>query len=313
MFLNSSKVALLHSRHYLQRDIAEAMESICRALQFRVGASSRVLLKPNLLTGRSPNHLACTGAEFVAAAAEWFLSQGGVVSVGDSPAFGSARGVMRVTGIERALAGMGVEQVNFEDAVPIRLAGGVQVKVARAALECDMLVNLPRIKAHGQFYMTMAVKNYFGTVVGFQKPSWHLRYGDREDRFAANLVDLLAQFPPGLTLVDGIVAMHCTGPVSGQPFPLGLVAGSVNPVAVDTALLKLLGLDMHKSAVWRECRRRGLMGADPDTIDFCLSHPSEFKVDGFRAPEILNPVSFNPLRILQSGCRRIAARLKESS
>lgn len=313
MFLNSSTIALMPCRHYLQREITEAMECICRVLDFRVGASTRVLLKPNLLTGRSPNHLACTQAEFVAAAAEWFLAQGAVVSVGDSPAFGSARGVMRVTGIERALAGMGIETVDFEDAVPIRLAGGVKVKVARAALECDMLVNLPRIKAHGQFYMTMAVKNYFGTVVGFQKPGWHLRYGDREDRFASHLVDLLAQLPPGITLVDGIVAMHCTGPASGQPFPLGLVAGSVNPVAVDTALLKLLGLDFSKSSVWRECRRRGLAGADPNSLDFPLSHPSGFVADGFRAPEILKPVSFNPLRILQSGCRRIAARLKESS
>ena len=293
--------------------MAEAVAQLCAALQFKVTTGTRVLLKPNLLSGRSAEHLACTHPLFVAAVAEWFVEQGALVAIGDSPAFGTARGVMRSTGIEKALAGLPVKQINFDRSEPVTLAGGVKVNVASAALECDMLINLPRVKAHSQFYMTLAVKNYFGTVVGFQKPRWHLRYGNREGRFASHLVDLLAVLPPGMTFIDGIIAMHGTGPLSGVPYSLGVVGGGFNPVAVDTALLRILGLDFKKSAIWQECAKRGLAGSDPDRLDFPLLKPAEFRADGFRTPAILKPVSFNPLRMMVSGCKRFAARLKESS
>jgi uncharacterized protein (DUF362 family) len=312
MLINSTSVALLHCRQYLRQEIAEAIGRLCVALQFKVTAGTRVLLKPNLLSGRSTGHLACTDPEFVAAVAQWFVDHGAVVSIGDSPAFGTAQGVMRATGIEKALAGLPVKLINFDHSTPVRLGGGVKVNVASAALECDMLINLPRIKAHSQFYITLAIKNYFGTVVGFQKPIWHLRYGDQEDRFASHLIDLLAVLPTGMTFIDGIVAMHGTGPLSGQPYSLGLVGGGINPVAVDTALLRLLKLDFEKSAVWQECAKRGLTGSDPDMLDFPLLKAAEFAADGFRAPAILKPVSFNPLRMVVSGCKRFAARLKES-
>ena len=312
MLVNSTSVALLHCKQYFQQEIAEAVARLCAALQFRVTTGTRVLLKPNLLSGRSTEHLACTHPEFVAAVAQWFVDKGAYVSIGDSPAFGTAQGVMRTTGIEKALGKLPVKQTNFDRFTSVRLAGGVKVNVASAALECDMLINLPRVKAHSQLYMTLAVKNYFGTVVGFQKPMWHLRYGDREDRFASQLVDLLEVLPPGMTFIDGIVAMHETGPLSGLPYSLGLVGGALNPVAVDTALLGILKLDHEKSPIWQECAKRGLVGSDPDMLDFPLLKPAEFKADNFRVPSILKPVSFNPLRMVVSGCKRFAARLKES-
>jgi len=313
MDINSTAVALLHCEHYARKDLVDAVDRLCSALHFRITAGDRVLLKPNLLTGRSTDHLACTHPEFVAAVAEWFVGRGAAVDIGDSPAFGTAKGVMRTIGIEKALADLPVNRINFDESVPVTLPGGLRVAMAKAALECDLLVNLPRVKAHSQLYMTLAVKNFFGTVVGFQKPLWHLRYGDHEDRFASHLVDLLAVLPQSMTLIDGVTAMHGTGPVSGQPYPLGLAGCARNPVAVDTALLQALGLEPEKSPIWKECYKRKLNGSVKETLEYPLSKPVEFRADGFRAPLMLKPVSFNPLRMLVSGCRRFAARLKEST
>ncbi len=313
MPINSTSVALLHCRHYRTQEIAEKIDQICAAVGFSVSGGTRVLLKPNLLTARSAGHLACTHPAFVAAAAEWFLDRGARVVIGDSPAFGTAKGVMRTTGIAGALAGLPVESINFDQSVRVRLPGGVTVDMARAALECDVLVNLPRVKAHSQLYVTLAVKNYFGTVVGLQKPWWHLHYGKHAGQFASHLVDLLPVLPDGVTLLDGIVAMHESGPISGRPFSLGLVAGAVNPVALDTALLQILGLDRSLSAIWQECASRGLAGTDLEMINYPLLKPADFSGGNFKAPVILKPVSFNPLRMLVSAFRRFAARVKESS
>jgi len=313
MHIHSTSIALLKCSGYQAHEIVDKIDQLCKAVGFKVSRSTSVLLKPNLLSGRSADHLACTHSEFVAAAAEWFLAQGARVAIGDSPAFGTAKGVMRVVGIEEAVAGLPVERINFYQTSRVRLSKKLSVDLARAALECDMLINLPRVKAHSQLYMTLAVKNYFGTVVGFQKPCWHLRYGSHADQFASHLVDLLPVLPGGITLLDGIVAMHGTGPVSGQPYPLGLIAGAVNPVALDTALLQILGLDPEKSPLWQECAKRGLAGVDPAQLEYPLRKPAEFSVKDFMTPKQLKPVSFNPLRIMVSACRRYAAQVKESS
>ena len=236
------------------------------------------------------------------------VDHGATVRVGDSPAFGTALGVMEACGIRAALKGLPVRLINFEGAQPVRLASGLSVGVARAVRECDLLVNLPKIKAHGQLYITLAVKNYFGTVVGFRKPWLHARYGDVDTRFEAMLVDLLGVLPGGITLADGVVAMHCDGPVGGKPFPLHLLAGGLNPVALDTALLGVLGLPPPASPVWRECRRRNLAGSTLQELSFPLARPEEVAVKGFQPPVRLRPVSFHPWRLLLGALKRLMAR-----
>jgi uncharacterized protein (DUF362 family) len=247
MELKDRAVGLLACCQYDRQLLKGRVEALCNGLGFRVSPGSRVLLKPNLVSAVRHKGLACTHPEVVAAVAEWFLDQGAKVRIGDSPAFGSALGVMAACGISAALKGLPVTMLNFEAAQPVRLASGLSVGVARAIGECDLLVNLPKIKAHGQLYVSLAVKNYFGAVVGFRKPWLHARYGDVDTRFEAMLVDLLGVLPGGITLADGVVAMHCDGPVGGKPFPLHLLAGGLNPVALDTALLDVLGLP-HQEA-----------------------------------------------------------------
>jgi len=313
MITQSTSVALLECQNYQSREITDRIDQLCKSVGFRVSRGSRVLLKPNLLTGRSIGHLACTHPLFVAAAAEWFMAQGAKVAIGDSPAFGTARGVMQITGIGDAIAGLPVDRINFDRTTQVSLSEKFTVNLASAALECDLLVNLPRVKAHSQFYMTLAVKNYFGTVVGFQKPWWHLRFGNHAEQFAIYLLDLLQVLPSGITLLDGIVAMHGTGPVSGQPYSLGLIAGSINPVALDTAIFKVLGLELSKSILWQESIKRGLAGVDPEQLEYPLARPEDFSIRDFKVPPMLKPVSFNPLRMLVSGCKRLAVRVKESS
>jgi len=308
MELKDREVGLLASRQYDRRLLKGQVEALCNALGFRVSAGSRVLLKPNLVSAVRHKGLACTHPEVVAAVAEWFLDQGATVRVGDSPAFGTALGVMAACGISAALKGLPVTMINFEAAQPVRLASGVSVGVARAIGECDLLINLPKIKAHGQLYVSLAVKNYFGAVVGFRKPWLHARYGDVDTRFEAMLVDLLGVLPGGITLADGVVAMHCDGPVGGKPFPLHLLAGGLNPVALDTALLGVLGLPPQESPVWRECQRRNLAGSTFQELSFPLARPEEVAVQGFQPPVRLRPVSFHPWRLLLGAMKRLMAR-----
>ncbi|MBU2539474.1 MAG: DUF362 domain-containing protein [Proteobacteria bacterium] len=305
MELCACEVGLTACRRYDRKLLKEKVQALCGALDFRVSAGSRVLLKPNLVSAVRNKSLACTHPEVVAAVAEWCVDQGASVRVGDSPAFGSALSVMAACGIRSALKGLPVTMINFDAVQPIRLASGLSVGVARAVSECDFLVNLPKIKAHGQLYVTLAVKNYFGTVVGFRKPWLHARYGDIDNRFEGMLVDLLDVMPAGITLADGVMAMHEDGPVGGRPFDLHVLAGGVNPVAVDSALLAVLGLSPDASPVWRECYRRNIAGSKFADLSFPLARPEDVEVQGFRPPSRMRPVSFHPWRLVLGAMKRI--------
>ena len=162
-------VILARSESYDKEAIKQCIDSGAGLLGLkRRFNGTRVLLKPNLISARAPA-LACTDGRFICAAAEWFLDCGAQVALGDSPAFGSAASVLRRHGIDRALAHLNVTFLPFRTARQIKLSNGVSIGVAEDALGCDFFVNLPKIKAHNQMYITAGVKNLFGIVVGMRK------------------------------------------------------------------------------------------------------------------------------------------------
>jgi len=301
-------VALLPCETYDLDKLKQVMD-----LQFRQALPGglrgySVLLKPNLVSGRGHDGLACTNADFIAAAAELLADHGARLRIGDSPAFGSAIEVMHRCGIAAALKNLPIALVDFTAGPVRRLAHGVTVSLAREAFECDLLLNLPRVKAHSQMRVTLAVKNLFGAVLGWRKAMLHMLYDDRHNNFVRMLVDLLDLFPQALHLVDGIVAMHCTGPVLGSSFALGIVGLAQNPVALDTALLTVLDLPHEQSPIWAECSRRNLPGISLSQLYFPLQDAQSLQCAGFLVPEHLSPVRFNPLHATRSVCRRLLGR-----
>lgn len=267
-----------------------------------------VLLKPNLISSRGPQ-LACTDPQFLAGVAVSLLDRGARVVLGDSPAFGSATTVCRQQGISRALRGLNVKIVDFATPLEKRLAGGVTVILAREALECDLFIGLPKIKAHNQMYVTLAVKNLFGIVKGMGKAILHMVHGATHGDFAEIILDLLELLPRQVHVADGIVAMHRSGPLDGAALPLSCIAAAHSPVALDTALLDVLELDPSRSPLWRVAKARNLMGSDRHALSYPALAPPDFHGSGFLAPAGLNPVRFNPFQIFQGLVKRMMVRI----
>lgn len=269
--------------------------------------TAKVLLKPNLIATRN-GLLACTDSRIIIAVAHWLLAHGAQVAVGDSPSFGSARAVLAAIGALPALKRLGVPVFEFRRSKEVILACGQKAALATAALECDVLVNLPKVKAHSQVLATLAVKNLFGCLAGFQKPWWHMAHGGSDGRFADLLVELLALLPAGCTVVDGVVAMHRTGPIHGEPYSLAILAGGINPVAVDTALLAVLGINPGSCPLWNAARQASLNGTAMEELIFPLLHPTDLAVHDFVVPEILEPIRFNLFRFVKSSIKRALLR-----
>ncbi len=295
----------------LQRCVAyekDAVAALVEAALVRLGRSGGlhgqiVLLKPNLISSSGPL-LACTHPQFIAGVAACFLDHGARLFLGDSPALGSAAKVCEKQGISQTLKGMNVKIIDFSTPLQKRLAGGLTVTLAREALECDLFVGLPKVKAHNQLYVTLAVKNVFGIVKGVGKAMLHMVHGATHGEFAEIILDLQDLLPPQMHFADCIVAMHKSGPLDGEPLPLYCIAAANSAVAMDTALLTALELDPWRSPLWQVAATRRLVGSDPASIDYPGLLPADFHGSGFLPPLGLSPIRFSSWQFIRGLMQR---------
>ncbi len=304
MLLESTTVALASCPDYSSASLAPAIDRLITSLdELGDPAGLQVLLKPNLISARR-GPLACTEGAFILAVARWFIGKGAEVTVGDSPAFGTATAVLDKIGVLEDLRFLGVSVSDFTATRKLRLHSGVNAAMAVDALDCDLLVNLPRVKAHAQTRVTLAVKNCFGCLSGLQKPWWHMAHGGESGPFADLLVELLTVLPKTLTLVDGVRAMHGTGPLRGETYSLNVVAAGMNPVAVDSALLSILNVSPHHSPLWQAAAESGIPGSRLEELLYPLTAPAELQVNDFIVPNDLNSIRFHPVSFVLSSVRR---------
>lgn len=269
---------------------------------------AEVLLKPNLISSRGLA-LSCSHPQFIAGAALWFKEQGARVRVGDSPAFGTALSVCRSKGIDGHLKRLGVEIVNFSTPVEKELSCGRTISIAAESLEADLFVGLPRIKAHNQMYVTLAVKNLFGIVKGVNKALLHMTCENSYDNFSKIILGLVELLPNQFHLIDGIEVMSESGPLNGKPLQVGCIGASQSPIALDTAILDLLEVDVKRSPLYMMAKELRLTGSHLSAIDFPFEKTSAFYDSGFIPPETLNPIRFNPFRFFSGMLRRFGLKL----
>jgi len=233
-----------------------------------VKKGDRVLLKPNLLAPRPAESAVCTHPQVVRAAAIEVLEAGGKVYLGDSPAVGSMAVVLKRAGIMPVVDELGIETVPFRTPVLFPVPkGGVyrSFLLAEEASRFDFIINLPKFKTHSMMTLTLAVKNMFGIVVGTAKPGWHLQARDPV-RFADMLLDVWRTLPPGLSIMDAVIAMEGGGPNAGDPLDLGLVLASPSALAMDNVGGAIAGLAVERHPVLYQAVIRGLKGAGDEQV-----------------------------------------------
>lgn len=305
-----SDVLLHRVTHYEPSGLAavlhRAMDAVCPALS----PGSCVLIKPNLVAVRQ-TPVACTHPAVVHSLCRYFLRAGCAVQVGDSPAFGSAAGVARRCGYDQWLRDLEVPLVTLDQPVPRALPWGAQMQLSRRALQCDLLVNVGKFKAHGQMRLTACVKNMFGCVSGVRKGLAHARYGEQGTRFAELIIAVAQALPHSVHVLDGITALHRWGPTQGSPIDFGLLGVSANGFALDTAVYTALGLVPQEVALWQEAQRQGIVGSFPETLRYPVAPPRNWQGHGFEVPSQLNPVSFRPGQLGRSLLRRIWSKVRD--
>ena len=206
---------------------------------------SRILLKPNLLSGKPPEKAVNTHPEFIKALAEILLDYSCDVYIGDSPGYESTEKALKNSGIMDIVEGTGLKVSHFDKKIIKKWHGISPYKEFVFGEDpdyYDVVINLPKLKTHGMMGLTLGVKNTFGFIHSFDKAKWHLRAGRDRMLFASILIDIHSIVKPEVTILDGIIGMDGDGPSSGRARNFGVVAISRDALILDYCVEGLIGL-----------------------------------------------------------------------
>lgn len=288
-------VAIVACPRYREPDVSAAVRQafeLLGDLSRFVRPGDKVLLKPNLLSARSPDEGVTTHPSVVKAAIEEVKKCGGVPLVGDSPGGLAARNVFEKvaskSGIKQICQESGARLVNLgEEIVEFDNPEGKLFKrfnLSDVFVQSDVVINLPKLKTHSFMTLTAAVKNLFGCIPGLQKAEFHLKVPDRDD-FADMLVDLYLAIKPQLNLIDGIVTMEGPGPSAGELRSLGLILAGNDALALDLIAAQILGFTLSEVPTHRAALKRSLFEEDLRHIEVKGLSVAEVKVRHFKKPE----------------------------
>jgi uncharacterized protein (DUF362 family)/NAD-dependent dihydropyrimidine dehydrogenase PreA subunit len=222
---------------------------------------AKVLLKVNMLAAKKPARAITTHPAVVAAVADLLIERGCSVGVGDSPG-GAVRGIQRYwenCGYLPLRDDPGVTLVNFEKSGSVEMScEGFTYNISRALLEFDAVVNLCKFKTHMYTRLTNGVKNMFGAVPGLGK-AWLHGVAMRPRELAVHIARICSLVETELTVMDALQTLDGKGPsTDGNVRWDGVLGLARDPVSLDMACSRMVGLDPCELDTTREARRLGL-------------------------------------------------------
>ncbi|MBI9052042.1 MAG: DUF362 domain-containing protein [Anaerolineaceae bacterium] len=245
---NRSKVALVYCKDYeldqVRQAVKEGLTLLGGAQQF-AKAAEKILIKPNLLVGDSPEKCISPHPMVFQAVLEEFQACGAELSFGDSPGFGSTLAAAKQSQMLPIAEALNVPIADFQNGETVSFHEGRFIKqfnIAKGVLEADGLISLAKMKAHALTRMTGAIKNQFGCIPGMLKAEFHSKLPSA-NIFSKMLVDLNLYIKPRLYIMDGIMAMEGNGPRNGDPRPMHVLLFSTDPVALDAAVCQMIHLN----------------------------------------------------------------------
>ena len=290
-----AKVSIVRCSDYADKSVLTAVKGaidLLGGVDVFIKPGDRVLLKPNLLSAKEPEKAVTTHPAVVKAVIQLVRDAGGIPMVGDSPSIGGLLKVASKAGIYDVVREMNCKLVDFDDVIEGKgVHQGVfrTLEVARAVMDCDLLINLPKLKTHDMTTMTLSVKNLFGCVPGKKKIQYHLRVGVNRHFFAQMLVDLYGIIRPRLNLVDAVTGMEGDGPSGGDPREIGLIFAGADGIAVDSTICDVIGLQPRDLLTNRIGADLGLGVNQLKDIEILGEGTEEVRVRGFRFPRSMEP------------------------
>jgi uncharacterized protein (DUF362 family) len=264
-----SEVAVIKGREPKQM-VREAV-SMIGGMDRIVKQSDTVLIKPNICLPLPPEKGDSTNPEIVGSLVKLARDAGASrVIVGESACWGLYTPEnFEISKIAEYAKGAGAELSYFdeEERVDIEIPNGIllrKVSLPRIVMEADVIINAPKMKNNFVTLVTLGIKNLLGLLRPEDRYGLHRGVNGVELSYA--VVDLLKVINPGLTVIDGIIAMEGFGPHSGDLIEMDLVVAGEDVVAVDAVCSEIMGYQAMEIPTTQIASRQNLGIADLSKI-----------------------------------------------
>ncbi len=231
---------------------------------FSVNPGDCIVIKPNIVRPVSPEEGITTDARVVEAVIEYLRDKGVddiIISEGGNPGTDKAFKKLGFKELAKRQE-VGLVNLNKDDWEEVHIPDAValnKVKVAKTVLECDGIINVPKLKIHHMAQVTLSLKNLMGVIVDNRGLIMH-------DKIDEKIVDLASLFKPVLNVVDGIVGAE-KDEVVGDPVESKVIIAGNDMVSVDAVGSAVMGLDPVTIRHVNMAGRRGLGVSDLDHIN----------------------------------------------
>jgi len=244
---NQPTVAVVRCEDYAPQHVQQAVNrglDLLGGVERFASSGEQILLKPNILVGKSPEKCVSPHPQVFRAIANTLKTAGAYLTFGDSPGIGNPKANAWRGGFLEFADEIGVEWADFTNVREISFPEGRVMKkfsVAEGAAAADGIINISKLKTHALTRITGAIKNMFGCIPGMRKAEFH-SIMPTAWRFSQMLIDLNRLLNARLCVMDGVWAMEGNGPRNGTPRPMHVLLFSVDPVALDATVCRLIGL-----------------------------------------------------------------------
>ncbi|MBI2659800.1 DUF362 domain-containing protein [Candidatus Woesearchaeota archaeon] len=254
-----------------------------------VKKGQKVLLKPNIVKGVSPEACATTHPAVVESVIRILKGQNCEILVGDMPFADDTIKAMKACGIYDVCKKHGAEIAVFDRKIKVKNSNGLVVKeflLTDYFREADAIVNIPKLKTHSQLYFTGAVKNLYSMMPGPRRGFYHLKHSNME-YFANMLLDLysLLRRKVVLNIMDGVYGMEGNGPCGGSAKFAGILSASSDANALDFVMCSLIGLDPNNLPTIHYAGKRKDFMFDEKSIKTIGEELKNIKIEPFKEAE----------------------------
>jgi len=293
--VSMSLVSIVKASQYDKTTISKALEETFENLggvsKF-IKPGMKVALKANLLMKKRPEEAATTHPVLVGELARIIKNAGAEVLIIDSPGGPYTRSrledIYTATGMKEIADEVGV-QLNYDlSEVEVQNPDGKYIKklkILKPLAEADLVINLPKLKTHGQMVYTGAVKNMFGAIAGITKVEYHFNMKEYT-RFADTLIDIFLSVKPALNIMDAIIGMEGPGPSAGIPREIGVILASENAFHLDMAAVNIINVDPKNVPVLKNSIERGLCPDDINGIELVGVPIDSVRIKDFSVPAL---------------------------
>jgi uncharacterized protein (DUF362 family) len=156
------------------------------------------------------------------------------------------------------------------------------IRIISTFLDPDLhIISAAKMKTHDRVVATLSLKNVLlGAPLNDYKKNdkglTHAEYNfSRDSLLHYNMFHLAQEIYPDLGVIDGFEAMEGNGPVGGTPVDTRLALASLDPLAMDTLALKLMGFDPSQIAYLPAMAKAGMGQGDLSKVQVLGTPPEQ--------------------------------------